>query len=92
MSTPTGSPPPVPEIYEATCATDGSGAVDRGTRLTLAQAQARRRAGGDVVVCGPDEGANWLLAKQIEDSISPAGQRPKAHGAHLGVLSLPHWQ
>jgi hypothetical protein len=91
--TPPAPPPqPPPEIYEATCATDGSGAVDRGKQLTRPEAEARRQVGLDVVVCGPDEGANWQLAREIETAISPAGQRPKAHGPHLGPQSLPHWQ
>src|SRR5438132_9061547 len=96
MSAPTASAPPpapaAPEIYEATCATDGSDAVDRGRKLTRAEAEAHRRAGRDIVVCGPDEGANWQLAREIETVVSTSGQRPKAHGPHLGPLSLPHWQ
>ncbi len=93
MAAPT--PPPFgasPEIYEATCATDGSGAVDRGKQLTRAEAEARRKAGHDIVVCGPNEGANWHLSRAIEAAVSPTGQKPKAHGPHLGAESLPHWQ
>jgi hypothetical protein len=90
-------PPPAapilsPEIYEATRAADGSGAVDRGKQLTQQEAEANRQMGLDIVVCGSDEGANWQLARSIELAVSPAGQRPKAHGPHLGPLSLPHWQ
>ena len=93
-STPPAPPPgpPPPEVYEATCATDGSDAVDRGRLLTRAEAEARRRAGLNIVVCGPDEGANWQLARAIEAAASRTGQPPKPHGAHGGPLSLPHWQ
>src|SRR5262245_33648822 len=91
MSSPTPAPAP-PEIFEATCATDGSDAVDRGKQLTRAEAEARRRAGLDIVVCGSNEGANWQLAREIETAISPTGQKPKPHGPHLGSPSLPHWQ
>ena len=82
----------MPEIYEATRATDGSGGVLRGRLLTRAEAEARRLAGMDIVVCGTDEGANWQLAREIEIAVSPSGQRPKSHGPHLGSESLPHWQ
>ncbi|MCI0455349.1 MAG: hypothetical protein L0Z62_00015 [Gemmataceae bacterium] len=96
MATATPATPPSapasPEIYEATRATDGSEAVDRGKKLTRAEAEKRRRAGLDIVVCGPDEGANWQLARESEKAVSPAGQKPKAHGPHLGPASLPHWQ
>jgi hypothetical protein len=88
----TPTPPAPPAIYEATRATDGSEGVDRGNLLTPAEAEARRRAGLDIVVCGPDEGANWQLARGIETAVSASGQRPKAHGPHLGPQSLPHWQ
>jgi hypothetical protein len=91
MSAPTVTASP-PTIYEATRATDGSDAVDRGRQLTRAEAEARRSAGLDIVVCGSDEGANWQLAREIETAVSPSGQRPKPHGPHLGPQSLPHWQ
>jgi hypothetical protein len=84
--------PPAPEIYEATRATDGSGAVDRGNLLTRAQAEDRRRAGLDIVVCSPNTPANCQLAREIEEAVTPAGAVCLHHGPHRGALSLPHWQ
>jgi len=80
-----------PVIYEATRATDGSDAVIRGAELTQTQAIARRQAGGDVVVCGPDTARNDQLAHDIEDAAA-AGGSIIYHGFHGGPLSLPHWQ
>ena len=84
--------PPGPEIYEATCATDGSDAVDRGAQLTRAQAEARRAAEEDIVVCGPDPIANDLLARDIELAVTRPGGHCIHHGPHMGPMSLPHWQ
>jgi hypothetical protein len=95
MSSPTASaaPPAAPQIYEATLALDGSGIVTRGNPVTQAQAEARRMMGLDIVVCGPDEGANWQVARAIEQAINPAGQPPKSHGPHGPAPNwLPHWQ
>ena len=89
---PAPSPPVPPEIYEATRATDGSGAVDRGGLLTRAQAEARRHTGLDVVVCGPDMFANCKLAEEIERAVTPSGGRCIYHPPHLGPQSLPHFQ
>jgi hypothetical protein len=87
------SAPSEPEIYEATRATDGTDAVDRGGVLTKAQAIVRRQAGEDIVVCGPDTIRNDRLAREIEEAATPAGNPgPIYHGPHGGPLSLPHWQ
>jgi hypothetical protein len=40
--------------------------VVKGAEITQAQAEARRRAGDDVVVCGPNLALNRALAKTIE--------------------------
>jgi hypothetical protein len=87
------SAPPDPEIYEATRAKDGSDAVDRGGILTKAQAVARRQAGEDIVVCGPDTFRNDRVAREIEEAATPAGNPPPIYqGPHGGPLSLPNWQ
>jgi hypothetical protein len=78
-------------IHEAVCSADGSGAVVRGAALDRAQAIARRAAGGDVVVCGPDTMANAREAFAIESAIG----RCKPDGPHedvAGTLALPHFQ
>lgn len=95
MAAPTGHTPPAsspPEIYEATRAMEGSEAVDRGNRLTRAEAEARRRSGQDIVVCGEDVFANCKLAEEIEKAVTPAGGNYLYHGPHLGPQSLPHFQ
>src|SRR5690349_18431259 len=81
----------LPTICEATRAMDGSDAVIRGAELTQAQAIARRKAGGDIVVCGLDTPQNDRLAHDIE--AAAAGGNPILyHGPHGGPESLPHWQ
>jgi hypothetical protein len=85
----TGTVPP--EVYEATRATDGTGAVIKGEHLTRAQAEARRQAGLDIVVCGADETDNYLLAADIEASAGPwTHHRP--HPVSAGPDALPHFQ
>ena len=93
MSLPAASRAPDPEICEAMRALDGSDAVVRGAKLTRAQAIARRHAGGDIVVCGPNTPDNDQIAREIEEAATPAGNPPPIyHGPHGGPLSLPHWQ
>jgi hypothetical protein len=78
-------------VHEAVCAEDGSGAVVRGVVLTRSQAVARRQAGGDVVVCGPDTFANAREAFAIESAVGPC----KPDGPHedvAGTQALPHFQ
>lgn len=87
----TPSAPALPSIYEASRATDGSDAVIRGAELTQTQAVARRKAGGDIVVCGPDTARNDRLAHEIEEAAAE-GRAILYHGPHGGPLSLPHWQ
>jgi hypothetical protein len=93
MSAPTAVPPGEPEFYEAVRATDGSDAVNRGARLTAAEAILARQAGDDIVVCGPDTIRNDRAARTIEEAATPANHpAPIHHGPHGGPLSLPHWQ
>jgi hypothetical protein len=74
-------------IYEATRV---AGGVRRGALLTLAQAEARRRAGLDIVVCGNDAFANCNEARRIETVVGSCyHDGPHAAG---GLHALPHWQ
>ncbi len=88
-STAPTSPPP--EVREATRATDGSGGVIKGAVLSRAEAEARRQAGQDIVVCGSDAVANRLLAADIESAAGPwAHHLPNL--ATTGPRALPHFQ
>jgi hypothetical protein len=63
----------------------------RGAELTLAEPVARRRAGSDVVVCGPDTFANARKAFAIESAVGAC----KPDGPHADVAggkALPHFQ
>jgi hypothetical protein len=83
------APPQAPTIYEASCG--AAGKVLKGTQLTQAQAEARRRAGQDVVVCGPDLKANRTLAKAIEHNANGPWKLCPPH-PHAGPYALPHAQ
>jgi hypothetical protein len=67
----------LPLIYEATCGASGS--VIRGQQLTQAQAEARRQAGQDVVVCGAQLSANRILAGTIERNANGSAKRCSPH-------------
>jgi hypothetical protein len=54
-----------PKIHEAT--RGNSGSVRKGKEITQDEAEARRKAGLDVVVCGPSLTANRNLAGQNRD-------------------------
>lgn len=87
----TPSPSSATTIHEAFLMTDGTGAVRRGRALSRAEAIARRRGGGDVVVCGEDTISNRDEAAAIESAVGPC----KHDGPHRfisGPLALPHWQ
>jgi hypothetical protein len=86
--TPAAAPPP-PTAHEAEREPGPSGAVLRGAQLDAAAAVARRRAGLDVVVCGPDGDANRRLAYQIESAVGPP-TRPQAPHTRAGPMALPH--
>src|SRR5437870_4455176 len=49
-----------PQLFEATLGING--AVKKGKAITQAEAMARRKVGGDVVVCGPNKAVNRQLA------------------------------
>ena len=74
--------------YDAVRQMDGS--VRRVTPLVQIAAIARRQAGFDVVVCGPDKRENRNVAEAIEAAVGPH----KWHNYHrgAGTLGLPHWQ
>lgn len=78
-----------PTIHEAERATDGSGAVLWSSLLTEAEAEQRRRRGGDIVVRGDDKDANRKKAKEIEERLGPVF-RENPH-ARAGRLALPHF-
>src|SRR5438876_212120 len=85
-------PPPTQpaRIYEATLEPGPSGLVVCGAELDLEGAIDRRRAGGDVVVCGDDTKANAQLAKTIELAIGP--YLLAAPHRRAGPHALPHCQ
>src|SRR5262245_11838815 len=86
----TSPPPPSPPlIFEASLGAGGS--VIKGPVITQAQAEARRKAGQDVVVCGPDIASNRNLAGAIERAANGAARRCPPH-ASSGPNALPHYQ
>src|SRR5437763_13611046 len=76
-------------IFEASLGPRGS--VMRGRGITHAQAEARRRVGQDVVVCGPDLATNRRLAGAIEIGANRKAKRCPPH-ASAGPSALPHYQ
>jgi hypothetical protein len=67
-----------PTIYEATLG--GAGAVVRvQPAITQVEAEALRRNGGDVVVCGADMAANRALAQTIERNANGTYKRCPPH-------------
>lgn len=83
------APPSSPQVFEASLGADG--AVVKGPAIAQAQAEARRKAGRDVVVCGPDLAANRGLAGAIERNANGRSKRCPPH-ASSGPNSLPHYQ
>lgn len=87
---PAPAAPPAPsQIFEASLGAGGS--VAKGPSLTQAQAEARRKAGQDVVVCGPNLAANRALAGAIERGANGTAKRCPPH-ASAGPRALPHYQ
>lgn len=78
-----------PQIYEGI--RGASGAVMKGSPLTQAQAELRRRAGQDVVVCGADLTDNRRLAGLVERNANGKAKRCPPH-ANAGANALPHYQ
>jgi hypothetical protein len=65
--------------------------VLKGARIDQPQAEAERRAGRDVVVCGPSLVANRTLAKAIEQSANGSWKLCPPH-LNAGPYALPHAQ
>jgi hypothetical protein len=80
---------PQPQIYEASLGASGS--VVKGGSITQAQAEARRKAGQDIVVCGPNLSDNRRLAGTIEKNANGNAKRCPPH-LNAGPLALPHYQ
>ena len=78
-----------PAIHEADLGPDGS--VVKGRVITRAEAEARRKSGLDVVVCGADLSANRALARMIETGANGLSRRCPPH-PNAGPRSLPHYQ
>ena len=76
-------------VFEASLAVDGS--VVKGRAISQAVAEARRRAGQDVVVCGSSLAANRSLAGVIEKNANGNAKRCPPH-ASAGPNALPHYQ
>jgi len=83
------TPPLPPQIFAAALGAQGS--VVRGQPISQAQAEARRRAGQDAVVCGPNLTANRSLAGAIERNANGTAKRCPPH-VNAGPLALPHYQ
>jgi hypothetical protein len=81
--------PSTPKIYEAVLAANG--VVKRGKLISQGQAEVRRRAGFDVVVCGDELKENRRTAFLIETSANGTVKRCPPH-PNAGPRSLPHFQ
>jgi hypothetical protein len=79
----------VPQIFEATLGANG--AVKKGIAVTQFQAEAARKAGRDIVVCGPDLAVNRAMAQSIEVNANGKCKRCPPH-ASAGSHALPHYQ
>ena len=83
------APSAPPQIFKATRGSQGR--VIKGERIDRAEAEAQRKAGLDVVVCGPDHRANKALAGLIERNANGAAKRCPPH-VNEGPYALPHYQ
>jgi hypothetical protein len=74
-----------PEIFAAIRV--GGGGVQKGAKLTQAQAENERKNGNDVVVCGPIDADNQTMAQAIETAAGPPKQCvPHLKSAGPGAL------
>jgi hypothetical protein len=80
---------PLPRIDKATFGTGGD--VIRGAEITEGGAIAERKAGRDIVVCGPDLNDNRDCAERIEMSANGNCKACPPHAA-MGPGALPHFQ
>jgi hypothetical protein len=77
-------------IYQATLGPAGA-VVRVQPAIVQAQAEALRRNGGEVVVCGPNRDANRALAQAIEHNANGHWKRCPPH-RNAGPHALPHFQ
>lgn len=81
------------KYYEAKVAIDRSGDVTKGAEISKPEAVARRKKGGDIVVCGPNSRENRNEAAAIEQSASGVGNyRRHAANGKAGPNALNHYQ
>jgi hypothetical protein len=78
-----------PQIFKASLGSEGR--VIKGEQIDQAEAEVLRKAGQDVVVCGPDHRANRSLAGQIERNANGTAKRCPQH-PNAGRYALPHFQ
>jgi hypothetical protein len=78
-----------PTICEATLGANGS--VLKGSAIGQADAEARRRLGHDVVVCGPTLAENRRRAQTVERNANGSIKRCPPH-PNAGPQALPHYQ
>jgi hypothetical protein len=83
------APPSPPQIFEAR--RSANGAVVKTQAIDQAKAVVLRKAGLDVVVCGPDIAENRRLAALIERNANGSAKRCPPHG-NEGPHALPHFQ
>jgi hypothetical protein len=83
------SPTPPPTIHEASLRRF-DGAVIRGNQISQADAEARRKSGLNVVVCGTVPADNRMLARQIETNANGAAIYCPPHFS-TGSQALPHY-
>jgi hypothetical protein len=76
-------------VFEASLG--GGGSVVKGLAITQVQAEVRRKAGQDVVVCGVDLAANRRLARTIETNANINVKLCPPHPSS-GPGALPHFQ
>jgi hypothetical protein len=86
---PAPTAPSSTRIHEATLGVNG--AVVNGAEITKHQAEARRKLGFDVVVCGGNLAENRRLAGEIERAANGSSKRCPPH-ASAGAHALPHCQ
>ncbi len=80
-----------PKIYQADAPANANGAVYYyGPELSVEEAVAHRKSGGNIVVRGGDKKENLRKAQEIEDAVGP-WQRDQPHKNSAGAAALPHF-
>jgi hypothetical protein len=77
-------------IYEAKLGTHGA-VIRVQPAINQAQAIVIRQNDGNVVVCGPNKVANFVMARDIEQAANGRWRRCKPH-TNAGPNTLPHYQ